>query len=123
MFQKLILERPRTLKSIISARPINLSTVNYSKESKTKLEENIKNIEKKIIDLDIIKEEILLEIDKLKKSNELEIKFFKLLINTYKYEESQNNINYNVIQNLKDFEETFGLNHIQLISYPMLKDI
>ena len=60
---------------------INLSEVNYSEESKIKIEEQIKNIEKKIIDLDVIKEEIISEIDKLKKSNELEIKFFKILIN------------------------------------------
>ena len=73
---------------------INLSKLNYSEESKNKLEEQIKNIEKKISDLDIIKEEIILEIDKLKKSNELEMKYFKILINTYKYEEIQNNINY-----------------------------
>ena len=50
---------------------IDLSKFNYSEESKKKLEENIKNIEKKIIDLDIIKEEIVLEIDKLKKSNKI----------------------------------------------------
>ena len=93
---------------------INLSKFNYSEESRKKLEENIKNIEKKIIDLDIIKEEVLVEIDKLKKSNELEMKFFRLLLHTYKYEESQNNMNYYVIQNLKNFEEIFGLNKIQL---------
>ena len=93
---------------------IDLSECNYSEESKNKLEENIKIIENKIIDLDIIKEEILLEIDKLKKSNELEMKLFKLLIDAYKYEESQNNVNYNVVENLKDFEEIFGLNKIQL---------
>ena len=79
-----------------------------------KLEENIKNIEKKIIDLDILKEEALIEIDKLKKSNELEMKFFRLLLHTYKYEESQNNMNNYVIQNLKHFEVIFGLNKIQL---------
>ena len=43
----------------------------------------------------------------MKKSNEIEIKYFKILIQTYKYEESQNNINYNVIQNLKNGEEIF----------------
>ena len=84
-----------------SHKLIDLSKLNYSEESKKKIEENIKNIEKKIMDLDIIKEEILLEIDKLKKSNELEMKFFKLLIYTYKYEENQNNINYYNLQCLK----------------------
>ena len=93
---------------------IDLSEFNYSEESKNKLEEQIKNIEKKIIDLDIIKEEVISEIDKLKKLNELEMKFFKILVNTFKYEEIQNNLNYNVIQNLKNFEEIFELNKIQM---------
>ena len=93
---------------------INLSEFNYSEESKKKLEEQIKNIEKKMIDLDIIKEEVISEIDNLKKSNELEMKFYKILVNTYKYEEIQNNINYDIIQNLKNFEEIFGLNKIQI---------
>ncbi len=42
------------------------------------------------------------------------MKFLKILLNAYKYEESQNNLNYNVIQNLKNFEEIFGLNKIQM---------
>ena len=42
------------------------------------------------------------------------MKYFKILVNTYKYEEIQNNLNYNVIQNLKNFEEIFGLNKIQM---------
>ena len=33
------------------------------------------------------------------------MKFFKILVNAYEYEESQNNINYNVIKNIKNFEE------------------
>ena len=93
---------------------INLSKYNYNKETKNELEEEIEFIEKKIKDLDILKEEIISEIDQLKRSNELEIKLYKLLINTYKYEESQNNLNYNVIQNIKNFEEIFGLNKIQM---------
>ena len=50
----------------------------------------------------------------MKKSSELEIKLFKILIDTYKYEENKNNLNYNVIQNLKSFEEIFGLNKSQM---------
>ena len=73
-----------------SHEKISLSKLNYKEESKKKLEEEIKKIEKKITDLDIIKEEIISEIDKLKKANESELKFFKLLISTYKYEETQN---------------------------------
>ena len=65
---------------------IDLSDLNYEEEAKNNLEEQFKNIEKKIIDLDIIKEEIILEIDKLKKSSELEMKFFKILVCAFKYE-------------------------------------
>ena len=89
---------------------IDLSKFNYGEESRKKLEDRIKNIEKKIEDLDIIKQNINIEIDKLKKSSEIEIKYFKILINTYKYEEIQNNLNYNVIQNLKNFDEIFTKN-------------
>ena len=35
-------------------------------------------------------------------------------IKNNKYEECQKNINYNVIQNLKNFEEIFGLNKIHI---------
>ena len=72
---------------------INLSKLNYSKENKKKLEEEIKSIEKKIKDLDIIKENVISEIDNLQKSSELEMKFFKILIYAFQYEESQNNLN------------------------------
>ena len=50
----------------------------------------------------------------MKKSNELEMKFFKILVNTYKYEEIKNNMNYNIIQNLKNFEEIFGINKVKI---------
>ena len=88
---------------------IDLSEFNYNEESKNKLLEQINNI-----DLDIIKKEIISEIDKLKKQNEIEIIFFKLLVNAYKYEENQNNLNYNIIKNIKNFEEIFGLNKIKI---------
>ena len=42
------------------------------------------------------------------------MKFYKILINTYKYEESQKNINYNIIQNLKNFSQKFELNKINI---------
>ena len=70
---------------------IDLSEFNYSDESKNKLEQQIKNIEKNIIDLDKIKEEIINEIDKIKKSSELEMKYYKILIYSYKYEDNQKN--------------------------------
>ena len=79
--------------------------MNYSEESKNKLEEEIKNIEIKINNLDIIKDKIINEINKLKELSELEIKFIKILLYTYQYEEKQKNINYNIIQNLKNLKK------------------
>ena len=38
------------------------------------------------------------------------MKFIKILLHTYQYEENQNNINYNIIQNLKNFENKFTPN-------------
>ena len=78
------------------------------------MEEEIKSIEKKIKDLDIIKENVISEIDNLQKSSELEMKFFKILIYAFQYEESQNNLNYNIIQNLKNFEKNFSENKSQM---------
>ena len=83
---------------------IELSELNYSEESKKKLEEEIRNIENKINNLDIIKQNIITEINKLKESNELEMKFIKILLYSYEYEENQNNLNYNIIQNLNQIK-------------------
>ena len=93
---------------------IELSEFNYSKESKKKLEEEMRNIENKINNLVIIKENIITEINKLKESSELEMKFIKILLYSYEYEENQNNLNYNIIQNLKNFEKKFKLNKIEI---------
>ena len=93
---------------------IELSEFNYSKESKKKLEEEIRNIENKINNLDIIKQNIITEINKLKESNELEMKFIKILLYSYEYEENQNNLNYNIIQNLQNFEKKFKSNKIEI---------
>ena len=88
---------------------IDLIQYKNSYETTNKLEEKIKNIEKKINNLEEIKKQIIAEIDKFKKIYELEIKFFNILLNTFKYEEIQNNINYNVIENIKNYDETFGM--------------
>ena len=93
---------------------IELSKINFPKDDKNKLEKRFKDIENKIINLDEIKKEICDIIDKIKKSSEFEMKFYKILINTYKYEEAQNNINYDVIQNIKNFEKIMGSNSLHL---------
>ena len=93
---------------------IDLSQVNYSDDSKKKIEEEIKNIEKKIRNLDEVKNNIISQIEQFKKSSEYEMNFIKILFFTYQYEENLHNLNYNVIQNLKNFEKTFKKNKIEL---------
>ena len=88
---------------------IDLIQFKNSYESNHKLEEKIKNITNKINNLEEIKNKIIAEIDKFKKIYDLEIKFLKVLFSTFKYEESQNNINYNIIENIKSYDETFEL--------------
>ena len=92
----------------------DLSKFVYSDEDKNKLYEEINNMEIKIKNLDVIKKELIKRIDSLKNSSELEMKFIKILLNSYKYEENQNNLNYNVIQNLKNFEKIFKSNKINI---------
>ena len=74
--------------------------------------------------LDIIKDNIINAINKLKESSELEMKFIKILLYTYQYEEKQNNINYNILQNLQNiksnsFKNNFKTlkNHTNLVNY------
>ena len=93
---------------------VNLFELNYSQESKKKLEEGIKNIENTINNLDIIKQLIITEINKLKESSILELKYIKILLYSYEYEENQNNLNYNVIQNIKNCELQFNLHKLSI---------
>ena len=93
---------------------INLSKLFYSEEAKNKLKDTMKDIENKINNLDIIKQNIIDAIDKLKIVYESEIKFFKILLYSYDYEENQNNLNYNIIGNLKDFENKFDSNQSKI---------
>jgi len=88
---------------------IDFSKFIYSDKEKNKLEEEIKDVESKIANLDILKQEIINRIDNLKKSSVLEMKFYKILMRTYNYEEGLNNLNFNVIQNLKNYRKNFNI--------------
>ena len=88
---------------------VDLSKLNYSEESKkiseeeiNNLENKIKNLENEINKLDNLKQNIISEIDKLKELSELVMKFIKILF-SYQYKEQQN-LNYNIIQNLKNLK-------------------
>ena len=89
---------------------ITLSNSFYSEEDKIKLKDKMKDIENQINNLDIMKQNIIDLINKLKKVCELEIKFFEILFYSYEQEEKQNNLNYNIIENLKDFENKVDSN-------------
>ena len=92
---------------------INLSEIYFSKYLKLRLIGEITNIENKIKELDIIEENIKCEIKKLKESTKMEIQLLKILIKSYEYEENKRNLNYNIIQNLKNFDQSFRKNKIQ----------
>ena len=94
---------------------INIIQYKNSYDPINQLEEKIKNIEKKINGLEETKKQIISEIDKFKKIYELEIKFLKILLNTFKYEDIQNNINYNVIENIKNYYETFEIYKMKML--------
>ena len=94
---------------------INIIQYKNSYKPTNKWEERINNIEKRINGLEEIKKQITSEIDKFKKIYELEIKFLKILLNTFKYEDIQNNINYNVIENIKNYDETFEIYKMKML--------
>ena len=94
---------------------IDLSLINYSKEREIKVNEEIKKVEKKIEGLEIIKQNIIKEIDKIKESTKYEIKFIKLLLSAYHYENQLYNLNYYVIQNITNIEKLFKTNKINII--------
>ena len=83
---------------------INLANFNYSKENYETLKTEINNIESFFQKLDKIKQEIIILIDCIKESNKNEIKLIKKFLQTYEYESNYNNLNYNVINNLKNYE-------------------
>ena len=91
---------------------IDLSKFNFSKQEKEDIAKDIKNFEIIINDLVDLKQIISTLIEDLKTSSELEMKFIKILLDTYEKEEKMNNINYNIIQNLKSFKKYFKLKKI-----------
>ena len=88
---------------------IDLIDYNFTKELKFKLKTEINKLEKLISNFKILKKDIISLIDKLIESSELEIKLIKLLFSTYKYEENIKSLNYNIIHNLKNFENKFEI--------------
>ena len=86
---------------------INLANYNYTKENFESLKDEINNIELFFEKIDKIKQEIIILINGIKESNKNEIKLIKQFLKTYEYEKNYNNLNYNVINNLKNYEIKF----------------
>ncbi len=92
---------------------IDLFEYNYFDfDSRNNLEKAIIDLEMKINNIEIIKQRIISLFEELKNSNQLEIQFIKTLLNTYNYEEEYKNLNYNIIQNIKNFGD-FKSNKIE----------
>ena len=68
---------------------IDLSKFNINQKSKFKLENELKNLEKNIEQLEKIKQSIIFEINKSKELNKLQIRFIELFLFTYQYEKKQ----------------------------------
>ena len=83
-------------------KTIQLLNFTFSNQEKEKLKSEIKKLENLIENIEEIKNLIIQELEKIKKMNKLEIDFISQLLNTYEFEEKYNNLNYHVIQNLKD---------------------
>ena len=91
---------------------IDLSKFTYLDKDKIKLKVN--NIKSIIENLEIVKQEIVILFDKLKKSTEIEMNFINILLSFYEYSESYYDLNYNIKQNLKNFINSFKLNKIDV---------
>ena len=102
------------LKNHRNHEKIFLNELNYSKKSKLRLLEEMNNIENRIKDLDKIKENLVSEINKIKDSTKMEMKLINILIKSYDYEIRKKNLNYNVIQNLKNIDKVFKSNKIKI---------
>ena len=83
---------------------IDLSEYTFSNELKIKIENEIKNLDEKLNNLKRIKKHFNLIIDNFKKSSKLEMKFIKFLLWTYEFEDKHKNLNFHVVQNLKELE-------------------
>ena len=94
---------------------IDLSGFSFSSESKKKLEEKVKKIESQLNCLNTLIKRII----EIKKNSEFEIIYYKILLFTYQFEQKQNNINFNLVQNLRNFEKNINpdINNIYDIIY------
>ena len=93
---------------------ITLENMLLSKEENNKNINRINKLKNFVIKIEDIKNNIIKELDKII----LENKFILELLETFEYENKKNNINYNVIQNIKIYEKEYNNQ-----KYNMLEEI
>ena len=100
----------------IQHKIINLSNIIPSEVEKKELFVKLNELKNLIDKIEEVKNNIIKELDKLKENNSIEIKFILELLGTFEYENKKNNINFNVIQNLKNFQIEFNRNKFNLVN-------
>ena len=85
----------------INHKIIHLFDYIFDKEEKNSFLKEIENIKIKINNLEDIKNNIIHEINEIIEINKSIIKFSKILLRSYKYQQNQKNLNYYIVQNLK----------------------
>lgn len=100
---------------------INFSDIILNDDKIKELAGKINEIKNSINKIEEIKNDIIKELDKLKENNINEINFIFNLFKTFEYEIKNNNINYNIIQNMKTFQNKFTKNKYDFIQEISLK--
>ena len=93
----------------------NFSDIIFSDDKIKELSDRINELKNSINKIEEIKSEIIKELDKLKENNINEINFIFNLFKTFEYEVKNNNINYNIIQNVKTFQNKFAKNKYNFV--------
>ena len=96
-------------------KKVDLSNIIFTKDEKNELIYKIKEFKESIDKIDIIKNEIIKELEKYKENNLILIKFIEELLGTYEYEDKKHNMNYNVIQNLKNIQNNYSNNKFHIL--------
>ena len=96
-------------------KKVYLSNIIFSKDEKNELIYKINEFKESINKIDKIKNDIIKELEKYKENNLILIKFIEDLLGTYEYEDKNNNMNYNVIQNLKNIQNHYSNNKFHIL--------
>ena len=89
----------------------NLFDVNFSDEEKRNIKNKMNEIYLTLSNLDLLINNLSSILKQLKESIEI-FKFYNYLLSSYDYEEKQHNLNYYLIENIKNFQELLRLNPI-----------